>query len=528
VDDFEFIVEVAKGPLGHVWLARVLSGAEQGRMVAVRCVPLALIDPNQVAAIVEAVGVACRARHPAIAKVLDVKVAQNELRVVGEYVEGEYLSALRTLLFRLRRPLPRPVSQRIIVGALRAADHARRDLTRLGLPVETRLLFADTVIVANFGETLITDPIVASRIEGACFSDPELHGAPLEPPECNAGRGTHEVERAEVFFCAVLLLELLVNRPLCSPEQVESALAELDSGSDDSTDPSATSCPALVATLSRALESEPARRFAGLAEFSDALVAFGGEMASENQVQTALEEAARTRLESRRRLLEGADCESAGLGRAPSSRPTNRPKASDPVRFSPEAPTSSKKMRAFGALGASQALSVPPSEASPAAGEFDSGAWPLPAESAALRRLDDAAVADTAAPSAKRVKARSRRVFGAGLGVLLLGVAVASRVRGAGSKLRPDPSVTVQAPPPPSVALTQDQPALAAVIPPAMPAPPAASAEPTRTSARSVPRRSTESPPHSESDVTADALPKPAQHSPFHPHNIAPYRPRGI
>lgn len=518
MDQIEFIVEISKGPLGRVWLARLASGSELGRVVAVRCVPVGVLKPERVASVLEAAELARRTRHPALAKVLGAGLAPDELRVVGEYVEGEYLSALRALLFRGGRPLSLGVCKRIIVGALRAAQGAHQALVQLGEEFDARVLFTDTILVANFGETLITDPCVASGLERALLV--EAHGTG-EPPRQAEQMDSDTIERSEVFQAALLLLELLVNRPLGAREQFEPALVELESraGAGES---DADAGSALAAVLGRGLASDPASRFSSLGEFARAIESFGAPIASEREVQVALSAVAGTRLEGRRYLLEGRSDGSNQSERRPSSRPTNRPVQVDSARFSSETPTSNGKLRTLGSArsdGPSAAPSPPRGTAS--AADPDSGTWLAQSASAPSKGPFEASAVSSMALGRRRGWGAKQLAGFAAIAALVL-ASLVWRVLSVPAAILPDRSsghalhaaASVSAAPPPEPTATQI---------PAEPEPNPV-AGPSRQHAATLPP----SAPQRGVGSARAAQSSPPPGAPFHPHSISPYQPRGI
>ena len=121
---------------------------------------------------VEAARVAQNIRHSKLAAVLDFIVTEQEIVVVGEYVEGPTLSLLQRLMYTKRAPLPPAVALRIGVDLLRGLC-AARDGWRKHAPPELHAashagLLPENVFIATFGEVLLGEvgvSTVASALE---------------------------------------------------------------------------------------------------------------------------------------------------------------------------------------------------------------------------------------------------------------------------------------------------------------------------------------------------------------------------
>lgn len=219
----EYFQKIASGPLGSVWLARLATGDEAGRPVAARCLPLAELDPSEVERVLRVTADYVPIAHPRLAKGLGAFCRDGQLIILGEHVEGLPLTSLRRMVFAQHVSVAPAVTLRIVHDVLNGAEALLRECARGGRTVPKRLVFADTVTIAGFGESLLSAVGVAEELY-RCRSIrglPELAEA-LAPEEI-AGTEPPD-ERADVFALGVLLWELIAGRRLFRRESYEQIL----------------------------------------------------------------------------------------------------------------------------------------------------------------------------------------------------------------------------------------------------------------------------------------------------------------
>lgn len=225
---YELVSATAQGALGELWKARIVSGPEQGRIVAIRRIPrTAALDRTAVERLTNAGFAAMEVRHPKIAAVLDVVVADSEIALVSEYIEGALLQALLRPPQGKRATVSPDVALRIVLDVLESVEAARvqwKDLFPSLDTEEDRLLAAavhgglmpDSVFLASFGEAMLLDAGLAGI---AMTMHPILDHADViayRAPEQLEPGGPAD-ERADVFTAGLLVWELLAARPLFAP-----------------------------------------------------------------------------------------------------------------------------------------------------------------------------------------------------------------------------------------------------------------------------------------------------------------------
>jgi eukaryotic-like serine/threonine-protein kinase len=307
---YELVAPIAAGAIGELWRARIASGPEEGRVVALRRIPRTeKLDASAVERITNAGFSAMELRHPKIAAVLDVFVAESEVGIVSEHIAGSVVQALVRPQGK-RVTVPIPAALRIAVDVLEAVDALRGPWAELVPEPETdderRLaagvhggLVPDDLWIASFGETMLLEVGLA----GVALGLPAI----LEHPDVIAYRAPEQLEgqapideRADVFTVGILLWELiagrslfgstLLPRPGAAPGpaaktkgidalQVSAAKRKVVSAPAQRLDTmpllKGKVTKALADVVARCLEKAPGARFQSVREAIDAIVALG-------------------------------------------------------------------------------------------------------------------------------------------------------------------------------------------------------------------------------------------------------------
>lgn len=160
----EVSLPLFEGPTGAMSLGRLRDGVDAGRPVLLRRVSAS-----------ESVGFALTVRstsrltHPAVLKTIAVTTARDAMFVACECVDGITVFELLQVLERANAGLDAAVAVRVVADALRAAEMTSRLLERRETP---RCLFIDTIWIAAYGSTLISEPLVAAFAQrGAAAAD---------------------------------------------------------------------------------------------------------------------------------------------------------------------------------------------------------------------------------------------------------------------------------------------------------------------------------------------------------------------
>jgi hypothetical protein len=261
----EILFELFEGPTGKTHLGRLLAGHEAGRLVALR-----QVSPDRLEELRPIVDVARSIAHPRLGKVLGIVGAGGETHVAAEYVTGVSLLELTGAARAQRVRLPPSVAIRIVRDALLAAQAAKKLMLESAELDVQRSFFTDTVWIAEFGETFVTEVGVAALLNDA---------ATLIPADKRQPKAFLASQKGDVYWAGVELYQLLTNArfdektafpfnqripPAVAPSLTRS-LSKFASLSFVSPEAMATALSELPAEL-MASEDEIARTVQGLAQ----------------------------------------------------------------------------------------------------------------------------------------------------------------------------------------------------------------------------------------------------------------------
>ncbi|WP_441288819.1 protein kinase domain-containing protein [Sorangium sp. KYC3313] len=317
--NYELLRELSGGGIGSTWLARASTdegGAKSAPPVTILRIYRHLTKRAETAdSILREAGMAQQVRFPNVLSVLDARIADGEVFIVSEYVEGEPLGALVSAAGA--EGLPPPVSLRIAIDALRALASAH---TAQPAPLVHGELNPTHVSVGIDGVTRVGGLGVARAIAGLApmgtrNPDRLAYAAPERVKAMAAHAEAPLDPRADLFSVGVVLWELLARQRLFSSkleaaviQKVQSApipqLAGLAGGA----------VPAeVVEVVQTALERDPTRRFESASAMLAALEAAGaGRIAGDEDVAAAVSRVAGKTIEPRRTMIAAAMASPAG------------------------------------------------------------------------------------------------------------------------------------------------------------------------------------------------------------------------
>lgn len=221
LDRYELDVELARGGMASIHLARTKGAAGFSRTVAIkRLQPQFAADPEFVELFVDEARLASRLKHPNLVTVLDVVAAQGELLLVMDYVSG-------ATVHRLPSPVPPAIAVAIAVDALSGlhSAHEARDEQGGAMNLVHRDVSPDNLIVGADGVTRVLDFGVAKASNSVHVTrDGRVKGklAYASPEQL---RGQPATRRSDVYSLSVVLWEMLTGRRLISGDN-ESAVVE--------------------------------------------------------------------------------------------------------------------------------------------------------------------------------------------------------------------------------------------------------------------------------------------------------------
>lgn len=501
--------QLSPGIIGSIWLGRLASGSETGRLVSIRRIPRELLSADDVERVRIGAGACARLRSPAIVKLLGVAELDGELITVSEYLAGIRLIDLERCLIESEVTLPVGVATRLILDVARASVSARRLMMDSGVLAPNRVVVSDSALIALFGEVLLTDVGVMS----ALLRSPRVAQLPgvaadLSPEE--HGLNTSISGSPEVYTLGVAFWQLLTNRwiqlPQGGPRGFVDAAARQSIPPVDSVERMGLPVPEPVARiLRRATHRDPRKRFTSLDALVDALEQLPSNLvATSRQLQGFIQQTATQLM---------PECEASATWSTPARFSVSQPPPSRPVTLHPngghdwEPPTFAERRL------------VAPVVASSAPSEIELVDGPL-------------AVYSIEPHKASRFRMLSL-VFGAALAIVVTTLALARLAQNRGGvEARPYVQSRDARASAPRTALQPGAMATSAL-----------SADLSQRNANAQPpedqdQTNVESMPHDARDSTthANSAPKSekrrlvpsASDSPDRPRKIAPYRPKGI
>lgn len=221
----EVVLPLFEGPSGAASLGRLTGGTSAGRPVLLRGV-----------AAREAIGFgfalrnARRFTHPAVARALATTSSHGATYVASEYIDGIAVFELLQILERAGAGLDVAVAVRVIADASFAASRIGAFFPKRTAP---RCLFSDTVWIAAYGSTLISEPFVAAHAQRG--------GSKAESSPLAAGGPSGAV--TDVATALELLLRLVLGRahgpvlPALSDARIPGELRALLEGRQSFTKP---------------------------------------------------------------------------------------------------------------------------------------------------------------------------------------------------------------------------------------------------------------------------------------------------
>jgi serine/threonine-protein kinase len=311
---------IAAGGMAQVHLGRLLGPSGFARTVAIKRLHDGYAtDPEFCAMFLEEARLAARVHHPNVVQTLDVALIDGELLLVMDYVPGESLSRIASLLGDARRIPPR-ICASVIAGALLGlhAAHVATDELNEPLCIVHRDVSPQNVLVGQDGVARVLDFGIAKarrrtrRTRGGVVQGKAHY---LAPEQLSA----RDVDaRTDVYAAGVVLWECLTGERLVLEAEEYAAMAAVQAGPRCS--PRAI-VPEILEELDRvtmrALARDPDDRFGTAREMARALERCI-EPATASEVAEWLEGIASASLRERARRVAEVEAHDV-IGAAPPS-----------------------------------------------------------------------------------------------------------------------------------------------------------------------------------------------------------------
>jgi eukaryotic-like serine/threonine-protein kinase len=253
--------ELGRGGMATVYLAEDL---RHDRRVALKVLRPELAASVGVERFNREIRIAAGLTHPGILPLFDSAAAEGPPFFVMPYVEGESLRG------RIARGL-QPIDEAVQIGieVAEALDYAhRKGVVHRDIKPENILLLEGRALVTDFGIAHAIREAGGERLTATGL----LLGTPayMSPEQVS---GARELDgRSDVFSLGTVLYEMLAGQAPFSAPTVTATLARIAAAAPPPlAEARAGVPPALVAVVDRALEKDPAARFATAGEQAAAL-----------------------------------------------------------------------------------------------------------------------------------------------------------------------------------------------------------------------------------------------------------------
>lgn len=263
---------IQRGGMGEIYLASL--EPQKIKVVLKRLQDTHTEDERYVEMFQNEAAVMSGLEHPNIVKVLGVPIIESKQCLVMEFVKGrnlqQFLSRLRKIGRRLSPPLGVYIMRKVLLG-LYEAHHARFPDGRL-LELVHRDVKPANILISFAGDVKITDfGIAKSIMQNRMTTAGVVKGTVryLSPEQIRSDKITF---RSDLFSCASVLVEMLIDKPLYDRGPVAPTLMAI---LNDERAPVAEllpfRAPELSECLERALSSQPEQRYSSALEFAQAL-----------------------------------------------------------------------------------------------------------------------------------------------------------------------------------------------------------------------------------------------------------------
>jgi serine/threonine-protein kinase len=313
---YELLVPLASGGMAQVWVARLAGEHGFARLVAVKTMRPEHAESDAFRRMfLDEARLAARIAHANVVEVLDLgEEGEGIVYLAMTLVEGDSVAGLlRTRRKIGARGLPPAIAARVIGDVLAGlhAAHELRDEEGRPLHLVHRDVSPHNVLVGLDGIAKIADFGVAkarSRLADETEAGQVKGKFAYMAPEQLERRVVDR--RSDVFSTGVVLWEALTGEKLFGGIDLIDTIARLRDTKIPDAREVAPDVPARIAEVTaKALDRDPARRFASAAEMGDALERAArdcGALASAKEVGTLVEDLCGEEIEKRREAARDA------------------------------------------------------------------------------------------------------------------------------------------------------------------------------------------------------------------------------
>ena len=272
---YELIELAAEGGMATVWRGLMHGAAGFRRPVAVKRIrPELVASPEAVAMFVEEARVGSQLLHANIVQVYDFEQEADGYFLVMEWVEGlDFRRYASTYLDQRQRP-PWALVVAIGVETLRglSAAHERVDPQGRRAPVIHRDVTPQNILIGTGGTVKLADFGLARAMDRTRSTNPDIIKGKIAYLAPEVAHGGEASVQSDIFSLGVVLWEALAGRRAYDGVTDIDVLMQARMVAIPALVAYRTDLPStLVNAMRRALDPDPARRFASAREFLRAL-----------------------------------------------------------------------------------------------------------------------------------------------------------------------------------------------------------------------------------------------------------------
>ncbi|MFN7131951.1 MAG: serine/threonine-protein kinase [Myxococcales bacterium] len=276
---YELLDRIAKGGMAELFRARAVGAEGFSKILAVKRILPGLADEQAfVSMLIDEARVVANLSHPNIVQVFELGKDAAGYFIAMEFVNGPNLGAIFKKLQEQGRTLGEALALDVVIQVVQALDFAHRLTDAFGNPLSVvhRDVSPQNVLVSDAGAVKLGDFGIAkasNRLAASTQMGSVKGKVPYMAPE--QIRGDALDHRADQFAAALLLWEALAGqRHYVADNEMQLMRVVNDARIRPLESVGVTVSPALKAILLKALDADPARRYASCAEFARELTLY--------------------------------------------------------------------------------------------------------------------------------------------------------------------------------------------------------------------------------------------------------------
>jgi serine/threonine-protein kinase len=234
-------------------------------------------DPSFLNMLLDEARLAARLSHPNVVHTYEVGEERGTYFIAMEYLEGQPLNRVVNASAREKLDLPHALSARIVADALAGLHYAHelRDYDGTPLRIVHRDISPHNIFVTYDGVVKLMDFGIAKAASSSASTEVGVLKGKVAYMSPEQAMAAELDRRADVFSMGIVLWELLAGQRLFPPGPAAATLHKLLSQPlPRLADAAPTVDPKLVATVNKALEKDPEKRFQTAQELRNALESF--------------------------------------------------------------------------------------------------------------------------------------------------------------------------------------------------------------------------------------------------------------